>query len=164
MLPCPDDSLVIQPCPDLSNQDIQQLLVAEKECFADYWQEADFKRFAGQDNLYVARMLSDDRSAITAYMLWQSARIEADLWRIAVLPHCRGIGLGKKLLKKALLAMQQQQLSELFLEVAVNNPVAIGLYQSVGAEVVGKRLHYYRPTPSQAIDALIMKIDLTRPL
>jgi len=57
----------------------------------------------------------------------------------------------------ALLADQGSE--AVFLEVSELNEAAIGLYQSEGFRVMGRRRHYYS-TPNGPADALTMRRDL----
>jgi ribosomal-protein-alanine N-acetyltransferase len=50
----------------------------------------------------------------------------------------------------------------LFLEVAVDNAAAIGLYRAAGFTEAGRRRGYYTKTEDARVDALIMRRDLNR--
>ena len=48
----------------------------------------------------------------------------------------------------------------LFLEVAVDNPAAIGLYRQLGFNEAGLRRGYYRRKAGGPVDALVMRLSL----
>jgi [ribosomal protein S18]-alanine N-acetyltransferase len=62
---------------------------------------------------------------------------------LAVDPACRRLGLARALLGAAASALRAAGTKQLFLEVDEGNSAARGLYQSLGAVVVGRRPRYY---------------------
>ena len=73
----------------------------------------------------------------------RSAGDEAEILTLAVDPACRRLGLSRALLGAATAALRDGGSKRLFLEVAEGNSAARGLYRSLGAVVVGRRLRYY---------------------
>ncbi len=63
---------------------------------------------------------------------------------IAVKPEFRNRGIATYLLKKSMEAMIQQGATELYLEVRVSNDAAVGLYKSMGYDILKEIRHYYR--------------------
>lgn len=63
---------------------------------------------------------------------------------IGILPEFRGLGLGRALLLKSLSGFRRAGTSRVYLEVTAGNGAAVGLYESVGFQVVGTR---YRELP-----------------
>ncbi|MEM1538237.1 MAG: ribosomal protein S18-alanine N-acetyltransferase [Candidatus Nezhaarchaeales archaeon] len=62
---------------------------------------------------------------------------------IAVLPHARGRGIGRELLRLGLQALKEYEADEAYLEVRVSNKVAINLYKSMGFTVAKRVPAYY---------------------
>ncbi|MCQ2965880.1 MAG: GNAT family N-acetyltransferase [Alphaproteobacteria bacterium] len=85
--------------------------------------------------------------------------IDADIVTFGIIPEYRGKHISDTLMKNALDYLKQQGIENVFLEVAVNNPHAIDVYQRTGFETVGKRPNYY-VHGTEKIDALIMKKEL----
>ena len=83
--------------------------------------------------------------------------LQADIQTIAVSTECRGLGLGRKLMQMLIVEARRLGATELFLEVRADNPVAQGLYASLGFEQIDLRKNYYRP---DGIDALVMRLNL----
>ena len=78
---------------------------------------------------------------------------EAEITNVAVKGEYRGLGIGRKLLEKALDQCSQLKINDVTLEVRASNQVAINLYESVGFKGEGYRPNFYEhPTE----DALIM--------
>lgn len=78
---------------------------------------------------------------------------EAEITNVAVKGEYRGLGIGRKLLEKALDQCSQLKIDDVTLEVRASNQVAINLYESVGFKGEGYRPNFYEhPTE----DALIM--------
>jgi ribosomal-protein-alanine N-acetyltransferase len=85
---------------------------------------------------------------------------EAEVLTIAVEPAARGKGLGLMLMTAAIDGARALGAESLFLEVAVDNPVAAGLYRRLGFEEAGLRRGYYRRKAGRAADALVMRLSL----
>lgn len=82
---------------------------------------------------------------------------DADIQTIAVAGHARGGGLGRLLMQALIEQARQQDVSQVFLEVRADNPVAIALYRSLGFEELGVRPGYYQPDD---VDAIVMRLTV----
>ncbi len=76
---------------------------------------------------------------------------------IAVDPLYRGFGVGKKLMLEIERRMILYNVSSIFLEVRVDNKVAINLYKKLGYNIVSILPRYYG-----TVDAYLMKKDVER--
>ncbi|UAL10729.1 ribosomal protein S18-alanine N-acetyltransferase [Caulobacter segnis] len=90
------------------------------------------------------------------FVLCRSIAGEAEILTIAVDPAARRRGWGAALVEVAAGIAAETGSEALFLEVAVDNLAAIGLYQATGFAKVGLRKGYY-PHPDGAKDALVMR-------
>ena len=88
------------------------------------------------------------------YVLISVTDEEAEVVDIAVDESKRGQGFGERLLYAALPA------TPVFLEVAVDNPAAFGLYEKLGFRQIGLRPNYYA-RGTHAVDAIVMRRDPT---
>jgi ribosomal-protein-alanine acetyltransferase len=77
-----------------------------------------------------------------------------DIQTIAVVPHHRGKGLGRTLLRALLDEARNRGAGDIFLEVRADNPAAISLYESEGFHTLDRRVGYYQP---DGVDALVMR-------
>ena len=88
---------------------------------------------------------------------------EAEILTLAVAPEGRRRGLARSLMEVAVVHALARQAQSLFLEVAADNGPALGLYEGLGFEIVGRRKGYYdRGAASPRIDALVMRLSLNR--
>ncbi len=82
---------------------------------------------------------------------------EAEILTLAVHPEARRRGLGRALVQGAATTAEELGAQALWLEVAVDNMAAIALYGATGFQAAGKRPRYYTRTPSERVDALVMR-------
>tara|TARA_E500000178_G_scaffold354853_1_gene425369 strand:+ start:395 stop:835 length:441 start_codon:yes stop_codon:yes gene_type:complete len=68
-------------------------------------------------------------------------------------------GIGKTLLNKTLLFAANKKISSIFLEVSVENNIAINLYEKFNFLKIGKRKNYYNFNEKK-VNAYIMKLNL----
>lgn len=85
---------------------------------------------------------------------------EAELMLVAVLPRDRGRGLGRRLVAGAMQKARQRGAHKIFLEVRDGNSAALGLYESLGFSVAGRRQNYYSGAAGERFDAITMRRDL----
>lgn len=138
-----------KPFPDLSIErmqydDLQQVMAIENEAFPDPWHISFFRRSLHprkkHTHLYVARL----NNGVIGYIVFYINCGEAHIMNIAVSTEYRRRGVAKYLLASALDIVQQDEVNEVFLEVAVKNTAAQQLYKHFGFEVYGIRKRYYR--------------------
>jgi ribosomal-protein-alanine N-acetyltransferase len=80
----------------------------------------------------------------------------AEVMTVGVDPACQGRGLGRTLMNQLLATAHGAGMKAIMLEVAVDNAVAFGLYQSLGFRVTRRRRGYYQPSGT---DANEMRLD-----
>ncbi len=85
---------------------------------------------------------------------------EAELMLVAVLPRERGRGLGRRLVEGAMQKARQRGAHKIFLEVRDGNATALGLYESLGFSIAGRRQNYYNGAAGERFDAITMRRDL----
>jgi N6-L-threonylcarbamoyladenine synthase len=140
-------------------QHIDQMMVLERACFgSDAWAEESmrFEMLADHTRYFV--LLEGEKIRGYAGLSKVPTSTQADIQTVAVDPPLRGQGYGRKLLEKLLSEAQDLGASEIFLEVRADNPVAQGLYVSLGFEHIDTRKRYYQP---EGVDAWIMRAPLT---
>jgi ribosomal-protein-alanine N-acetyltransferase len=87
---------------------------------------------------------------------------EAEVLTLAVEPAHRRKGVARALLEAGLAKAELAGAEAVFLEVAADNPAAIGLYLAAGFEQAGHRGGYYTRPGGQAVDALVLRRTLNR--
>ncbi|MBW3637768.1 MAG: ribosomal protein S18-alanine N-acetyltransferase, partial [Armatimonadetes bacterium] len=95
------------------------------------------------DPKYLVLLQRDEKGDAVGYLIGWIVGDEAELARIGVLPEFRGRGDAKKLLDVALEVWRKRGAARVWLEVRESNAAALGLYQSRGFQIVGKRANYY---------------------
>ena len=88
------------------------------------------------------------------FILWQLVAGEADVLTFAVLPEHRKQGIGRLLYAASEREFLSQGITQLFLEVAQNNPGAIEFYKARGFIQTGIRKNYYSHNNQRVINAL----------
>lgn len=79
---------------------------------------------------------------------------DGDIQTIAVDAAARGRGLGRALMEELLAEAARRGAASVFLEVRADNPVARGLYASLGFTEIAVRERYYQPDD---VDAIVMQ-------
>ena len=127
----------------MRQEDLQQVMVIEKESFPDPWHISFFKRQLRKQKkqtfLYVARI----NNKVIGYIVFYIFCGEGHIMNIAVDSKYRRHGVGRYILVSTLEIVQTQPCNEVFLEVAVNNTAARQLYQQFGFQIYGIRKRYY---------------------
>jgi [ribosomal protein S18]-alanine N-acetyltransferase len=90
-------------------------------------------------------------------VLWQIID-EAHIGTIAIHPDFRRMGIGRRMLARAILESTREGMRTFYLEVRITNIAAQAMYTQLGFIVEGSRARYYRDTNE---DALLM--TLTNP-
>ncbi|WP_230764788.1 ribosomal protein S18-alanine N-acetyltransferase [Agromyces mediolanus] len=85
---------------------------------------------------------------------------QGDIQTIAVEPAHRGAGLGRVLMQALIAEARRREAVHVFLEVRADNPVARGLYASLGFTELGVRPRYYR----NGVDAVLMRLEVPQPV
>ena len=95
-----------------------------------------------------------------ALILMRAIAGEAEVLTLAVEPSHRRQGLARSLLHAGLELVAAQGAEAAFLEVAADNPAALGLYHAMGFVKAGHRGGYYKRADGPAVDALVLRRTL----
>ncbi|HSB59449.1 MAG TPA: GNAT family N-acetyltransferase [Methyloceanibacter sp.] len=112
-------------------------------CFAKGWDAAEIGQFLDVPGCLSLLASTSPAQTPQGFLIVRSAGDEAELLTLAVDPACRRLGIARALLGAAIPALRAAETRRLFLEVDEGNSAARGLYQSLGAVVVGRRPRYY---------------------
>ena len=104
-----------------------------------------------------ARINSEDKSIVVAYIIFWLVVDEVHLHNLAVKKEYRGQGLAFKLMEAMAEIAGENEITDQTLEVRRSNTEAIKLYEKCGFVVKGIRPLYYTDTHE---DALVMWADL----
>ena len=123
--------------------------------FEKKWAKKEFYSFiSNQDNIFI---LSDPKPV--GYLKAKVTTDEIEIISILIDKKFRNIGIGKSLLYKLLNIALKKKIQNIFLEVSVENLIAINLYKKFNFMKVGKRKNYYFQN-GRYIDADIMRLVL----
>lgn len=139
----------------MTRDDVPCVAEIDKKVFSIPFKEQDFYEYLKNPlwSFFVAKC----DGKVVGYISYMIIYSDADLVNIAVLPECRGLGIGKRLLHEMVMDCDDLDLTYIHLEVRKSNTVAIKLYESYGFITVGvSKNHYKEPTE----DALRMNLCL----
>lgn len=114
----------------------------EKDSFADAWSLESIRHELENEVATYYLLEAEDGSIIGFADLWLIVD-EGQLANLALSPAARGQGAGEYLLRTAMETLFKKDCQSIFLEVRVSNGPALGLYQKLGYQVVGRRKEYY---------------------
>jgi ribosomal-protein-alanine N-acetyltransferase len=137
-------------------EDIDEVLVIEGQSFRTPWSRGAF-RYELTQNRVARCLVLRVGPALAGYLcLWEISR-ELHITNLAVAPAFRRRGLARTLVGSVLEEARARGLEQVFLEVRPTNVEALGLYESLGFSVIGRRKGYYFDTGE---DALVMEARL----
>ncbi len=141
---------------DLTEADLPWMAQVEKDLFANAaWSEALIREDWRYGTCrYRAVEIDGERAGYAVYGYDGDA---FHLMNLAIVPDFRGRGLAKALVGEFLDEAVRHKAPDAWLEVAVTNEEALGLYRALGFETVRTRRKYYQPG---GIDALVMCKEL----
>lgn len=134
---------------------LPQAAALERACFSHPWTEQALAEDLDNELLTLLAAVGED-GTLLGYGEVRTVLDEGTLERIAVAPQFRRHGAAEALLRR-FLDDGRGKLAFLTLEVRAGNAPAIGLYEKLGFEVVGRRRNYYR---EEGEDALLMTVVL----
>ncbi|NUT78525.1 GNAT family N-acetyltransferase [Pseudomonas sp. C1C7] len=137
--------------------DLPELLRLEEQCFStDRLSRRSFRWMIEGANgrLLVARC--GEELAGYAVVLFHRSSSVARLYSLAIADRARGKGLGRGLLERVEACARERKCADLRLEVRVDNPVAIALYERNGYRPFGLIPAFYQDN----VDALRMNKTL----
>ena len=137
------------------NDSLYQCYCKVEDDYEKKWEKKDFYSFiSNQDNIFI---LSHPKPL--GYLKARIIRDEIEIISILIDKKFRKIGIGKNLLNKLLNIALKKKIQNIFLEVSVENHIAINLYKKFNFIKVGKRKNYYFQH-GKYIDADSMKLVL----
>lgn len=139
--------------------DVPAIMELERSIFEnDAWSERSMRsEVAGEHGYYLVAFEPESPDRIDGYagLLAPRGGGEGDIQTIAVAPHARRRGLGRRLMLALIAEARKRGAREVFLEVRADNPGAQTLYRDLGFEEIGVRPKYYQP---DGVDAIVMRL------
>jgi ribosomal-protein-alanine N-acetyltransferase len=134
------------------------LAAAHAAAFEAPWRQDEFEDLLEGERIFGFLAMGDDPLGM---ILCRVAAGEMEVLTLAVAPQVRRHGVAKALMTAALGAARHMGVTEVFLEVAVDNAAAAALYDRLGFSRTGLRRGYYDRGEAGLADALVMRLDLT---
>jgi ribosomal-protein-alanine N-acetyltransferase len=144
---------------DMTLDDVPSVNALEQRLFpADAW---PLQMFIDELSQTTTRryLVAETDGGIVGYAGLMCIEPIADVQTIAVVPEFEGRGIGSALLTLLIGEARRRGAGDVLLEVRADNPRAQQLYLRFGFEQIHTRRKYYR----DGVDALIMRLQLTRP-
>jgi ribosomal-protein-alanine N-acetyltransferase len=136
--------------------DVRALAAVHATSFDAPWAADDFAALMAPSGT-LAVLVEDDGPI--GFVMIRVIAGDAEVLTLAVDPARRRSGVGRALMSAGLRAAAIQGADAMFLEVAVDNPAAVALYESLGFETAGRRPAYYRRAAGM-VDAVILRRSL----
>jgi ribosomal-protein-alanine N-acetyltransferase len=120
------------------------------------WSASQYKEeFSSPTRHFVVAV--DESQSIVGYAgVFAPGAAEADILTVGVVPEHRGKGIAKALMALITDWAKVQRSTAMMLEVKVDNPEAIGLYESLGYSKLNIRKDYF----GAGLDAQVMRLEL----
>jgi ribosomal-protein-alanine N-acetyltransferase len=122
-------------------EDIPAVAALERECFPDPWTQDALLAQQGRANHYGIVCKRDGE--LIGYIYGTVLFEDAEIYKVAVRPDCRGQGLGRRLVEEAFAFFKQQNAERVFLEVRAGNVAARKLYENSNFTTLRIRKNYY---------------------
>lgn len=130
----------------------------ERSTFEQPWPYSAFERFLGEDGFLAATMNGAVVGYVVADLLSNYDRDIGHIKDLAVHPDAQGRGIGRTLLRRALLELLVAGASATKLEVRRDNDPAKSLYYSEGFRPKRRVPGYY----DDGADAILMVVDMNQ--
>lgn len=138
---------------------VERLAALHRASFDEPWDADALAELLALPGTFGLMAVEESMGAPFGFVLLRIAADEAEILTIAVDPHRRERGVGRKLIEAAAVVAVARGAAALFLEVAEDNAPALGLYEGTGFRTVGRRPGYYRRATG-AVAARTMRLDL----
>lgn len=140
-------------------EDLEAILRIEQESFSAPWTRRMFEVELNENpfgHVLMARLGGGDRTEVIGYVCFWVVFDEVRVMNLAVTPAMRRQGIGRELLRRALLIGLDQGANRALLEVRASNAAALSLYERMGFRRIAVRQKYYT---NPVEDAVLMEME-----
>ena len=138
--------------------DLPVFVSLDKELFPySPWSASQYKEEFSTPTRYFVVAIDEQQSIVGYAGVFAPGAAEADILTVGVVPEHRGKGIAKALMGLITDWAKVQGSTAMMLEVKVDNPEAIGLYESLGYSKLNIRKDYF----GTSLDAQVMRLELT---
>lgn len=124
----------------------EDIINLDRLLFPQPWNDAQWQEvFANEQQYEVLLSLGEECQSLSAIILFSVSPIDsfAHLLKIVTLPDFRSRGVAQGLLSGAVSHLRGRGITNFYLEVAVDNKAAIGLYHKNGFKVLCEKKNFY---------------------
>lgn len=140
----------------IREESIPEIIQLQSDCKLSPWTEEAYRREIGRDDSIQLAAIYENK--VIGFIVMRILSTDAEIHNIAVRRQYSKMGIGKRLLDKAVQrAILYQGVEQIWLEVRESNQNAIGFYQKNGFIVTGERKKFYS-NPTE--DALLMVLEV----
>ncbi|WP_031237908.1 ribosomal protein S18-alanine N-acetyltransferase [Asticcacaulis sp. AC466] len=136
----------------------KQLEHIHTRCFDYGWSEGVFADLLIKP--HHRTYVFDVDGEIVSFVVMTVVAGEGEILTICTDPNFQKRGLARMLLEQVITTVRNEGAESLFLEVAIDNPAALRLYESVGFKKTGRRKAYYTRKDKPPADAHILRLAL----
>ncbi len=116
--------------------------------FSDPWSVNDFHECVAAG---VPVLVAIDATGVVGYIVARGVADEGEILNLAVGDRYQRRGVGRALVRAALVLLAAGGAQTVYLEVRESNEAARRLYEGLGFEVLARRGHYYRQPDEAAL-------------
>lgn len=120
---------------------MREIAYIDSISFSESWSEKSYLEMA--ENKIYSFFKEEVNDKIAGFIVLMDVVDASEIIRVAVLPGYREMGIGTKLIEKAVEEIMKKGMENIFLEVRESNSNAIKLYNKSGFEECGVRKNYY---------------------
>jgi ribosomal-protein-alanine N-acetyltransferase len=138
--------------------DLQVFVSLDKELFPySPWSASQYKEEFSAPTRHFVVAIDESQDIIGYAGVFAPGQAEADILTVGVVPEHRGKGIAKALMALITDWAKAQGSIAMMLEVKIDNPEAIGLYESLGYSKLNVRKDYF----GAGLDAQVMRLELS---
>ncbi len=138
--------------------DLPVFVSLDKELFPySPWSSSQYKEEFSAPTRHFVVALDESQDIIGYAGVFAPGQAEADILTVGVVPEHRGKGIAKALMALITDWAKAQGSIAMMLEVKIDNPEAIGLYESLGYSKLNVRKDYF----GAGLDAQVMRLELS---
>lgn len=137
-----------------------RLVQIHAESFDYGWTESDFHALLTKPHYRTYGVFAGDD--LKSFVILSLVAGEGEILTLATDAGSRRQGLARDLMRFVISQLQAEACESLFLEVAVDNPSALNLYDGLGFQRAGMRKSYYSRRHGPPVDGHVLRLELKR--
>ena len=146
----------MQKIDNIINNSLYEYYKSIEDDYERKWEKKDFYSFISkQHNIFIL-----SKPEPVGFIKARIIKDDIEIISILIDKKFRKRGIGKNLIYKMLRFAKRNKIKHIFLEVSVENKVAINLYKKFNFNKIGERKNYFNQN-GRSINAYIMRLNLS---